>query len=102
MERLSSETPAIYIVFDYLIDGNGQRLVGFELKRRRQLLEAFAKRNLKSKQGVRLSPATTKLTRANEWFERVGNSLDGIIAKRLDRPYDSGTRTAMVKVKNRG
>ena len=24
VERLSSETPAIYIVFDYLIDGNGQ------------------------------------------------------------------------------
>ena len=100
VERLSSETPAIYIVFDYLIDGNGQRLVGCELKRRRQLLESFAKRNLKSNQGVRLSPATTKLARANEWFARVGNALDGIIAKRLDRPYDSGARTAMVKVKN--
>ena len=75
-------------------------VAGCELKRRRQLLESFVKRNLKSEQGVRLSPATTKLARANEWFARVGNALDGIIAKRLDRPYDLGERTAMVKVKN--
>src|SRR5207253_9823111 len=31
---------------------------------------------------------------------RKGGNLDGIIAKRLDFPYASGERTAMVKVKN--
>jgi ATP-dependent DNA ligase len=48
---------------------------------------------------VRLSPATTDLQIASEWFDRAGGDLDGIIAKRLDAPYASGERTAAVKVK---
>jgi ATP-dependent DNA ligase len=48
---------------------------------------------------VRLSPATTDLQTASEWFKKAGGDLDGIIAKRLDAAYASGERTAAVKVK---
>jgi ATP-dependent DNA ligase len=49
---------------------------------------------------MRLSPATTDLTVAKKWFDKVGDNLDGVIAKRLDAPYATGERSAMVKVKN--
>src|SRR4029079_5241398 len=50
--------------------------------------------------GIRLSPATTRLTDAKKWLTRVGATLDGIIAKRRDLPYRAGDRTAMQKIKN--
>jgi len=69
------------------------------LGERRQFLEDFARSNFRSAKNVRLSPATTDLRLANEWFKRTGGDLDGIIAKRLDAAYASGERTAAVKVK---
>jgi ATP-dependent DNA ligase len=100
VRTLSGETPAIYIVFDCLIDADATVLLDVDLKIRRRVLEAFAKRYLKRQTLVRLSPATTDLSQARKWFASVGNALDGIIAKRLDRPYDAGACTAMVKIKN--
>jgi ATP-dependent DNA ligase len=50
---------------------------------------------------VRLSPATTKLSGAKKWFGSVGETLDGIIAKKTDAPYAAGERGAMVKIKAR-
>ena len=46
-----------------------------------------------------LSPATRSRSIVDDWFERVGGALDGVIAKRADLPYASGTRDAAVKVK---
>ena len=66
---------------------------------RRRQLEVFARKNLKAKGRIRLSPATTDLVKAKRWFDKVGGNLDGVIAKELDAPYASGERTAMVKVK---
>jgi ATP-dependent DNA ligase len=63
-------------------------------------LEAFARRNLRSQSSIRLSPATTNLARAKKWFDKVGNDLDGVMAKQVAMPYASGERTAMVKIKN--
>jgi ATP-dependent DNA ligase len=40
------------------------------------------------------------LSVAKKWFEKTGESLDGVIAKQLDTRYASGERGAMVKVKN--
>jgi ATP-dependent DNA ligase len=100
VQRLSDETPAIFIAFDCLRDERDASLVKTDLKGRRVVLESFARRYLKDQKIVRLSPATTDLKVASAWFKRVGNALDGIIAKRLDRPYDAGARTAMVKIKN--
>ena len=49
---------------------------------------------------LRLSPSTTRLAQAKAWLERVGATLDGIIAKRRDLAYRSGDRTGMQKIKN--
>ena len=49
---------------------------------------------------IRLSPATTKLTEAKKWLTQVGATLDGIVAKRIDLPYQSGNRLGMQKIKN--
>jgi ATP-dependent DNA ligase len=97
--KLAQETPALLIVFDLLEDEHGHALLDLPLAERRPKLEAFAKKNIRH-DGVRLSPATTKLSDAKGWLKQVGATLDGIIAKRRDAPYAAGTRDAMVKVKN--
>jgi ATP-dependent DNA ligase len=99
VQKLAREHPAMFIVFDLLAEQNRQYL-SEPLRLRRPKLEAFAAANFKKKGAIRLSPATTKLSVAKKWFEKAGGDLDGVIAKRLDAPYASGERTAMVKVKN--
>ena len=36
-----------------------------------------------------------------KWFRSVGGGLDGVVAKRLDLPYQCGERTGMQKLKQR-
>ncbi|ARP99548.1 ATP-dependent DNA ligase [Pseudorhodoplanes sinuspersici] len=98
--RLAAETPALFIVFDLLANVDGASLVKDILDTRRQALDHFARTFLRNNKTIRLSPATVKLPDAKKWFARVGNALDGIIAKRRDKPYASGTREAMQKIKN--
>jgi ATP-dependent DNA ligase len=98
VQKLAKAHPATYIVFDLLAE-NGQRHLQRTLRDRRHLLEKFARSNFGSSKNMRLSPATTDLRIANEWFERTGGDLDGIMAKRLDAAYASGERTAAVKIK---
>src|SRR6266576_1679779 len=96
--KLAKAHPATYIVFDLLAE-SGQVYLQRTFRERRQLLEKFARSNLRSAKDLRLSPATTDRDTANEWFQRAGGDLDGIIAKRLDAAYAPGERTAAVKVK---
>jgi ATP-dependent DNA ligase len=96
--KLAKAHPATYIVFDLLAE-NGQVYLQRALRERRQLLENFARSNFRSAKNVWLSPATTDLRIASEWFNKAGGDLDGIIAKLLNAPYASGERTAAVKVK---
>ena len=98
VQKLAAARPAVYVVFDVLAE-DGKSYLKLPLRERRQLLEKFARSNLRSVKGVRLSPATTDLSLANEWFKRTGGDLDGIIAKRVDAAYASGERTAAVKIK---
>jgi ATP-dependent DNA ligase len=98
VQKLAKAHPATYIVFDLLAESERSYLKQ-PLRERRQFLENFARQNFRSAKNVRLSPATTNLQIANEWFKRTGGDLDGIIAKRLDAAYASGERTAAVKVK---
>ena len=98
VQKLAEAHPATYIVFDLLAESERSYLKQ-SLRERRELLEKFARRNFRSAKNVQLSPATTDLSLANEWFKRTGGDLDGIIAKRLDARYASGERTAAVKVK---
>ncbi|HEX8805323.1 MAG TPA: hypothetical protein VF741_00185, partial [Candidatus Aquilonibacter sp.] len=69
------------------------------LAERRKALDRFAKRYL-AKSEIALSPYATDRTQVNDWYERVGNALDGVIAKRRDLPYASGSREAGVKIKH--
>src|SRR5262249_20281953 len=48
---------------------------------------------------IRLSPVTAKIADAQKWLKQVGTSLDGIIAKRRDVPYESGNRHGMQKIR---
>ena len=98
VQKLAKANPALYVLFDILA-GNGEVYLQRVLRERRQFLEKFARSNVKSEKTLRLSPATTNYQTAREWFDKAGGDLDGILAKRLDAPYASGERTAMVKVK---
>ena len=100
VKKLAQETPALLIVFDLLLDENGDVLTKELLPDRRARLEVFAKKYLKSQEAIRLSPATTRLADARKWLKQVGATLDGIVAKRRDLPYESGNRHGMQKIKN--
>jgi ATP-dependent DNA ligase len=99
IRKLSAETPATLIVFDILVDERGKRLNDEPLSKRRKVLEAFAKGHLKANPRLTLSPATTDVKMVRQWLSKVGGDLDGIIAKRADLPYLSGSRDGMQKYK---
>jgi ATP-dependent DNA ligase len=98
VQKLAKAHPATYIIFDILAE-HDRLYLKTPLHERRQLLEDFARSNFTSAKNVRLSPATTDLHIATQWFKKTGGDLDGIIAKRLDAAYASGERTAAVKIK---
>ena len=98
IQKLSQLTPAVFIVFDLLVDDKGQPLFALPLEDRRKHLKAFARKYLKSNPSVRLSPVTPDFAVARKWFQ-MGTALDGVIAKRRDLSYQSGTRTGMQKIK---
>jgi ATP-dependent DNA ligase len=100
IKKLAAETPALLIVFDILVAEDGARLTSEPLPTRRKRLETFAATFLRRNASIRLSPATTKLAGARKWLRQAGATLDGIIAKRRDLPYQSGNRNGMVKIKN--
>lgn len=100
VKRLAAETPALLIVFDMLVDDKAALLTGDVLGARRDKLDAFARKFLRGHKRIRLSPATTKLAGPRKWLTQVGGTLDGIIAKRRDLPYQTGTRLGMQKIKN--
>lgn len=98
--KLAQETPALFIVFDLLVDAEGENLTKEPLVERRRALESFMKKHARGQHIIRRSPATAKLADAKKWLKQVGSTLDGIIAKRLDLPYQSGNRNGMQKIKN--
>jgi ATP-dependent DNA ligase len=100
VEKLAAESPATLVVFDLLVDAKGRSLAGEPLAERREALEAFVTKEVPSSLRVRLSPATTSMATVKRWFRSVGGGLDGVIAKRLDLPYQSGTRDGMEKMKS--
>lgn len=99
VRKLSKESPALFIVFDLLLDSDGTVLTDRPLLERRSRLDEFALKFFQEAQRLRLSPATSDLNTAKSWFSKVGGNLDGVIAKRRDFKYRSGDRTGMLKVK---
>jgi ATP-dependent DNA ligase len=99
VQKLSRETPARYVVFDFLVDDGGKPVFEDPLNKRRKKLEAFAKKFLAQNCIIELSPKTDNISVARKWLTAPGAKLDGVIAKRLDLPYRSGERDGMQKVK---
>jgi ATP-dependent DNA ligase len=93
--KLSRETPSQLMLFDCLAV-DGEDLLAAPLSERRATLVAFHKKH--GNDSLLLSPCTLELDQAEEWLARSGGSLDGVIAKPLDKPYRPGER-AMLKVK---
>ncbi len=93
---LAKEIPASVVVWDLLaLDDEDLRATPLS-ERRRRLEQALAG----ARPPVHLTPATLDRALAREWFERFeGAGLDGVVAKRLEDPYQPGQR-AMVKVKH--
>src|SRR5437763_11039995 len=85
--KLSTESPASFIVFDLLVDSKGNSLVKKPLTKRRPALEAFVAAEVPAPLPVKLSPATTSMATVKRWFRSVGGGLDGVVAKRLALPY---------------
>jgi ATP-dependent DNA ligase len=97
---LSEQHPCLFVIFDLLVNGQGKSLLHEPLEKRRRELERWDKKFARGG-GIALSPATRKFEEAQDWFQQMRGSLDGVIAKRLDLPYESGTREGMQKIKNR-
>jgi ATP-dependent DNA ligase len=100
VRKLSQETPALFIAFDLLAAAADKKLSAQPLAERRPALEAFAKTQFKTNPTFRLSQATTNHATAKRWLAQAGGGCDGVIAKRLDLPYQSGNREGMQKIKH--
>ena len=97
--KLANEHPAVYVVFDLLVDERGRSLVDLPLAQRRERLEAFMRAHVAARSILRLSPVTSDRAAALDWLHSLGAGLDGIIAKRSEFDYRSGDRTGMEKYK---
>jgi ATP-dependent DNA ligase len=89
IELLSKEIPAGYLVFDLLAEGD-ESLLKAPLEERRARLQAIA-----GPAGLELTPLTPDAEQAERWL----NSIEGVMAKQLDAPYEPGKRRGMAKVK---
>ncbi len=96
VRMLADTSPASFVAWDLLaLDDEDLRAVPQEERRAR--LEAVLGA---ATPPVHLTPATRDLATAKDWFGRFeGAGLDGVVAKRLDAPYQPGKR-AMLKIKH--
>ncbi|MDP9238530.1 MAG: ATP-dependent DNA ligase [Chloroflexota bacterium] len=96
VRKLAAETPSSFVAFDLLADGaRDLRETPFS-ERRSTLASALAS----VAAPAFLTPATDNRELALDWFKRFeGAGLDGVVAKRLDGPYQPGIR-AMLKIKH--
>ncbi len=96
VKMLSEESPASFVAWDLLALGD-EDLMGVPQGERRARLEAVLG---SAAPPIHLTPATLDRDTAADWFDRFeGAGLDGVVAKRLDAPYQPGKR-AMFKVKH--
>jgi ATP-dependent DNA ligase len=89
VEMLAKETPAFYVAFDLLAEGD-EVLFDLPYTERRERLKAVIA------DPVQLTPCTDDADEAQVWF--TGRS-EGVVAKQADAPYKPGERTGMLKIK---
>jgi ATP-dependent DNA ligase len=99
VQTLARTHPAVYVVFDLLVDARGKSLVDAPLDQRRAALEHFAEHAFADAPAFRLSPMTRSRADVDAWLAALGSDIDGAIAKRADLAYRSGERTGMQKYK---
>ena len=96
VKMLAASSPASFVAWDLLALGDEDLRAVPQGERRERLESALAN----AAPPVHLTPATRDRVLAAEWFERFeGAGLDGVVAKRLDAPYQPGKR-AMLKIKH--
>jgi ATP-dependent DNA ligase len=96
VRMLAAESPASFVAWDLLALGD-EDLRTIPQEERRVRLEGLL---ADIEPPVHLTPATRDRATAADWFARFeGAGLDGVIAKRLDAPYQPGKR-AMLKIKH--
>lgn len=94
--KLSAETPAMFVAFDLLGEGD-EDLQHLPFAQRRALLEALLEG---VPDPIHLTRTTTDRDAAVRWLaEFEGAGLDGVVAKPLDQPYAPGKRT-LIKIKH--
>jgi ATP-dependent DNA ligase len=89
VEMLARETPAAFVAFDLLAEGD-EVLLELPYEERRDRLATLVE------EPVQLTPMTGDREAAQEWL--TGNS-EGAIAKEAAAPYLPGERTGMLKIK---
>jgi ATP-dependent DNA ligase len=96
VKLLSEEMPTSIVFFDLLAEGSSD-LRNKPFAERRRKLESLLS---KAAPPVHLTPATTDLEVAADWFRRFeGAGLDGVVAKPTVGTYESNKRV-MLKVKH--
>lgn len=94
--KLAAETPAMFIAFDLLAEGD-DLLQSAPFRERRARLEALL---AKSEHPLHITRTTEDRDVAVRWLaEFEGAGLDGVVAKPLYQPYAPGKRT-LTKVKH--
>ena len=98
VRKLSSQTPAKFVLFDTLMNVDGIDVRSRQLPERRAELDVLAA-TVDEPPRLTLSPFTCDLKKAKRWLSEAGSGgTDGVVCKRLAQPYLSGER-AMIKVK---
>jgi ATP-dependent DNA ligase len=94
IERLSIETPAVYVAFDLLARGE-ESLLERSFDERRAALEELLGGAGFADSPIELMPTVSSAAEASLWLERA----EGAIAKERSAPYRPGERKGMAKVK---
>jgi ATP-dependent DNA ligase len=96
VRMLAEQSPASFVAFDCLADGDEDLRATPFAERRARLERILAD----APDGVRRTPSTEDPAVARHWFDVFeGAGLDGVIAKRATDPYAPGKR-AMAKIKH--
>jgi ATP-dependent DNA ligase len=94
VERLSIETPAVYVVFDLLARAD-ESLLERPLSERRAALEELLMDETFAGAPVELMETVATVQEAQRWLDHA----EGAIAKELSAPYRPGERKGTFKVK---
>jgi ATP-dependent DNA ligase len=94
IQRLAGETPAVYVAFDLLADGD-EELLERPFSERRIALERLLGGDAFAGTPIELMQTAASAADAAQWLEHA----EGAIAKERSAPYLPGERKGMVKVK---